>query len=179
MVLVQFRSDRLQKLLFFFKLLPVVIPYDQGNLRMLDAPFHIRQMEKAFIAFRVFRARRRRQFGKKLHRQERCIDHFPFRLSGMDTDPAKCHLCGSRIEILIFQFSQCTAINRIGIFRTQSFQVDMIHTLPDFLIRRKADRDLSMRDLRRKAAIVMISATPALSSAPSSVVPSVTMRSCP
>ena len=52
------------------------------------------------------------------------------------------------IEILIFQLTDLSTVNRISPITTELLYVKMIGTLSDFLIRGKSDTDLTVLDLR-------------------------------
>lgn len=100
----------------------------------------------------------------------------------MYTPAIDMEFCSGCIKVFIFQFPQRSAVHGVGIIRTEQLHIKMIGSGTHFLIRGKADPDLTMLFsgcINKVSAMVMISATPALSSAPSKVVPSVTIRSCP
>ena len=55
--------------------------------------------------------------------------------------------CG--IEILIFQFAQCTAVHCIGEIRAEARHIKIIHAASHFFIRRKSDADGAVFYFRR------------------------------
>ena len=58
------------------------------------------------------------------------------------------NLSAGGIEILIFQLTDLSTVNRISPITTELLHVEMIGTLSDFLIRGKSDTDLTVLDLR-------------------------------
>ena len=85
------------------------------------------------------------------------------------------------IEIFVSHFALVIAIYRIRVISLKDRKVKQICTGTDFFIRRKADPQFSVRGAfcYQSSMAVMISATPALSSAPRSVVPSVVISVLP
>lgn len=86
------------------------------------------------------------------------------------------------IEILIFQLSFKASVYGISKGGTEMFYIKKVYPFSDFFVGVKPIRILpcfTSGCFIRYSAAVMISATPALSSAPNSVVPSVVIKVCP
>ena len=83
---------------------------------------------------------------------------------------------------LVLDIARGFAVHRIGEVGAELFQVGLVDAAADLLVGREQDLDGAVLDLGmcdRNCAASMISARPALLSAPSSVVPSVVTMSLP
>ena len=112
---------------------------------VLHAAFDVIRMIKAFIAFRVHGIFHDRKQGVEFICHQQCIAHFVFGISRMDTLAVDNERGGGGIEILIFQFAECTSVYRVGKFRTEAFHIKMICAAADLLIGCKGDSDVSVR----------------------------------
>ena len=100
----------------------------------------------------------------------------------MDAAALELDVRGRGVEVFKFDFAKRPAVDGIAEIGAQLGDAEALRTAADFLVRREGDAELAVanfRMLEERSASVRISATPALSSAPSSVVPSVTIRSLP
>ena len=85
-------------------------------------------------------------------------------------------------EGLVLQVAGALAVHGVAEVGAELLDVDVIDAVADFLIRREQDPQCPVLDIRigqENVAASMISAMPALLSAPSKVVPSLVMRSWP
>ncbi len=85
-------------------------------------------------------------------------------------------------ESLVLDMARGLAVHGVGEIGAELFQVGLVDAAADLLVGREQDLDGAVLDLgmrHRNAAASMISARPALLSAPSSVVPSVVTMSLP
>ena len=91
------------------------------------------------------------------------------------------HGGGSCVEVLILDAAHVTAINGVGEIRTKARDIKEGSALADLLVGGEGDAELAMGAALGKEDLGggRISATPALSSAPSRVVPSVVIRVSP
>ena len=71
-----------------------------------------------------------------------------FRISGMGYLSFYLHICNSAVEIVIIEFTQFSAIHRIGKIAVKFFQIEIQSALPDLFITGKADIYLAMADFR-------------------------------
>ena len=85
------------------------------------------------------------------------------------------------VECLVSDFALFAAIQRVGAVRAELGHVEVVNARADFLIRGEGDAELAVRGVGGEdvSSAVIISAMPALSSAPSRVVPSVVMSVMP
>ena len=66
----------------------------------------------------------------------------------MHTPAIDMEFCSGCIKVFIFQFPQRSAVHGVGIIRTEQLHIKMIGSSTHFLIRGKADPDLTMLFLR-------------------------------
>ena len=88
----------------------------------------------------------------------------------------------ARRERLDLELADPGAVERVGDLGAERLEVEMLRAAPDFLVDGERDPHRGARLGRARGgtrAAAMISATPALSSAPSSVVPSLVTMSWP
>ena len=119
-----------------------------------------------------------------LGRQVQRVDQLALGLSWMDRDALDVHVRLVRRERLVDDLAELGAIERIGDVSLQVLAQIAMDAAADLFVRREADPDRPVRKIgmccSKCRAMVMTMATPALSSAPSSVVPlAVTMSSPP
>ena len=90
----------------------------------------------------------------------------------MDIEAMHLEIRRRGIEVLIAYAALLAAIDGISVIAAKPRNIEAVRTRADLLVGCEADRDASMRAVLMRSTIVIISATPALSSPPSSVVPS-------
>ena len=108
---------------------------------LLDRSLHAVHMIKALIALCVLRAfvrKRRMKFISQLH----CIFHDIFGITRMNALPCDSQDCARRVEALITQISQHTAVHRIGILRAKILDIKIFDAVSNLFVRRKANTDL-------------------------------------
>lgn len=110
-----------------------------------------------------------------------CIDHNVFCFSRMYVHSMDHKFSTCRVEIFISYFALISAIYRICKICFEIIQIKQFRPTSDFFIRRKSYPDISVRDsfFLVSSTACIIAATPALSSEPSSVVPSVVINVLP
>ncbi len=143
-------------------------------------PLDAVDVEKAFAPFGVGGGFGRRHQIQKFLGQQNCIAHFVFCFAGMDVEAGEMDVGVGGVEILIFQFTQRSAIYCVGCRCAESREIEVLRAAPDFFVGSKSDAygTMGISGCSSKyAAADTISAMPALSSAPSRVVPSVTINS--
>ena len=157
-----------------------MIPDNIVKVTFLHVTGHFRQMEESLISFCGFRPLMDGQQALELHGQILRIHHGIFRRARMDVPSGESHLGTGGVEILVLDLPYRAAVCGIGVVRAEPGHVKAVRAPADFLIRGKRDT-VACRPPRRRisSAAVRISAMPALSSAPSRVVPSVTIRCLP
>ena len=57
----------------------------------------------------------------------------------MDVHPVDGHPAGCTVEILVLQFTQRSAVHRVGVLRAEAGNVEQIRAAADFLVRREAN----------------------------------------
>ena len=124
------------------------------------------------------RGQRRDEVGGELDR----VHELPLRGAGVRRAAADRDDDLRRVERLGLDLAGRGAVERVRELGAEALEVEVVGTARDLLVDREADADRRVRapGFRfRYATAAMISATPALSSAPSRVVPSVVTRSWP
>ena len=76
------------------------------------------------------------------------IDHLSVCVSGMDIAPVNSDHCTCSIEVLVRYLPYPSAVNCIGIIRTEFGNIKMLGSFTYLLIRGKSNAYLSMRGLR-------------------------------
>ncbi len=131
-------------------------------------------MEKSFIVFRISWCVSGREHGIELHGNKCCVDHCISRRTWVYVYTGKFYYCSGSIKVFILDFTFCITIKCISKISSKFFYIKMGWSHSYFFVRGKCNTEgpcgivLSLRD----SIIVMISAIPALSSAPRMVVPS-------
>ena len=105
-------------------------------------------MEKSLIAFGIHWILLHRQQLLELLRDQNGIFHFTLGGTRMHTPAIDMEFCSGCIKVFIFQFPQRSAVHGVGIIRTEQLHIKMIGSSTHFLIRGKADPDLTMLFLR-------------------------------
>ena len=113
----------------------------------------LREVEEAFIAFSVLRALGGREHCVKLLRHVQGVAHPVLGRTGVDADAVERKLCGSGVEVFIFQLAGRSAIHRIGEIRAKTGDVETICAAADLFIRCKGDADAPMPQLRVRKQI--------------------------
>ena len=106
----------------------------------------------------------------------------PFAVPGCSPRPSMMHLQLPGGEGLDLDLADSRPVEGVGGLGAERLDVEVVGAPPDLLVdreRRRAPSPAARRVPRRYATAAMISATPALSSAPRSVVPSLVTMSCP
>ena len=125
----------------------VVIPDNILQLCMLHCPFHIRQMEKTLIAFRIPGCLRRRKHPVNLHGYQSRIKHLILGISWMDVKTADLKLGAAGIEIFIFYTILAASVYRISIRCSKCRNIQLRRAAAHFLIRSKRNAYFPMRDI--------------------------------
>ena len=142
------------------------------HFAVLAAAFDGRQMVKPFIPFSINRLLFFRQQGLELTTHSGRIDHLILGTSRMDAHALDGDSCRSRVEVFIFQFTQGSAVNSISNLGPNFSRSKNFVPSPTSSSGVKPMRIfpcLGASGRSRRSARVMISATPALSSAPKNV----------
>ena len=105
-------------------------------------------MEKAFITGRMFRTLRDRQPRGELYRQQRCVQHLVLGISRMYVQPFENDFGSGSIEVLVFQLADLSAVDRIGPFATELFDIEVVGSGSDLFVGRKPYANLAVFDLR-------------------------------
>ena len=75
----------------------------------------------------------------QLHGDERGVDHLPLGRAGVDGLAADDDLRARSVEILIFQLTDGSAVDGIGVIRTETRNVEIVRAAADLLIGRKGE----------------------------------------
>ena len=124
---------------------------------------------------RLRRERVARQRGDEVCGELDRVDELPLRGAGMRRAAADRDDDLRRVERLGLDLAGRGAVERVRELGSEALQVEVLGSARDLLVDREADADRRVRQPGfrfRYATAAMISATPALSSAPSRVVPS-------
>ena len=107
----------------------------------------------------------------------------PLAVPGCTLLPWKVTVASRALHVSSLIAAERAAVHRVGEPRAELGDVELLDAAADLLVGRERHGDRPVRDVRDSARAVstsvMIAATPALSSEPSSVVPSVVMMSSP
>ena len=139
-------------------------------------------MVEALVALGVGGSLRLRQQGDELVGHEDGVFHLILGGAGVDVDAVDGEGHGGGVEVLVLDLAQLSAVHGIGGLGGEFGGVKVVGTLAHSSSGVKQTATVRWGTsgwASRYSQAVTISATPALSSAPSSVVPSVTMSSCP
>ncbi len=128
-----------QQLFALFEIITVKITHDIVQLRLLNAAFHLMQMEKALIARGVLRRFARWQLAVKTHCQIQCVDHHAFCRAGMHIVTFDHHRGGGSIEVFKFKLANAAAIHGVGPVGAKTFDIKMRGAAADLFVRRKGD----------------------------------------
>ena len=123
-----------------------------------------------------------RQAGEDLPGDLDRVHELATRPAGMDRAPVDAHADLRAGERLGLQLAGGRAVDRVGGDGAEALDREVNDAAADLLVRVEGDLDRAVRDFRIRdeiAVAAMISTIPALSSAPSSLVPSVTISSWP
>ena len=82
------------------------------------------------------------------------IDHLILRVSRMNAPALDLYFRGGSIKTLVLQYTQFSAIYRIGFPDSELVSIKMQCSVPYFLVRRKCDGDCSVTDLRMLTVIL-------------------------
>ena len=138
-------------------------------------------MEKSFIVFRISWCVSGREHGIELHGNKCCVDHCYFRRTRVYVYTGKFYYCSGSIKVFILDFTFCITIKCISKISSKFFISKWAGPIPisssgvNAMQRGPCGIVLSLRC----SIIVIISAIPALSSAPRMVVPSEVIRVLP
>ena len=105
-------------------------------------------MEKALITFRTHWILEYRKHVLEFHGHQNRIFHFIFCGTWMNAETVDFYLRRCCVKILVFQFSQSTAINGISHISAKAGHIKEICAAANFLVRGKSDADLAVWDLR-------------------------------
>ena len=146
--LIDFGYGFLHALLALLKNLAVVVTDDVGNGCFLTVATDTREVEKAFVTFSVLRCF---HFGKQ--RNEFCcytsrINHLVFGITWVDAATRDAHFCRGCVEVLEFDFTYFGTIHSVGKFTTEFFNIELMGTHANFLIRIKTYTNLAVLNFR-------------------------------
>ena len=150
------------------------------QLRLRLVALHVVEVVEALISLRMGRGLRRGQHPRKFQSDQDCVLHLVLGRAWVDVHPVEVHARVGRVEVLVLQLAQLAAIHSVGHRRAEALHVEMVGTLPNLLVRGEAHGNAAVGSSgcwSKYSTADIISATPALSSAPSRVVPSVTISS--
>ena len=102
-------------------------------------------MIEALVALGFGRDFFRRQQGVELKCDERRIFHLILCGAGMNRNAVNGDMRARRIEILVFQLAERTAVHRVGVIRAEARDIEMVGAAPDLLVRRECDPDFAVR----------------------------------
>ena len=161
------------------------VPDQHLHPRAIDRGLELIRVHEPFVARRSFPATCRSvgRRSMKRRRQPDRVDHPPLRVSGMGVEAAEGHGHRVRREALVFELAAAAAVERVGADGAEPCDVEVIGAAADLLVRRERRSGSGPCGISgwriRYSAAVTISATPALSSAPSSVRPDAVTMSLP
>ena len=143
------KSTACRKELFFrLKFFSVVVADNIIHNGFFHTAVQRVKVVEALIPFCMLRAVGFREQPVKFSRHPQGIEHFVFRVSGMDALSFNRNSRGSGVEGLIFNASQCPAVHGIGALRSESGNIKTVDAAADFLVRRKPDGNTAVPDLR-------------------------------
>ena len=148
MHLVHSLHQLVQQLFLPFESSAHMVAYDIGKRSLLDRSAYAGQMEKAFITGRMFGTLRDRQPRGELYRQQRCVQHLVLGISRMYVQPFENDFGSGSIEVLVFQLADLSAVDRIGPFATELFDIEVVGSGSDLFVGRKPYANLAVFDLR-------------------------------
>ena len=135
MHLVHSLHQLVQQLFLPFESSAHMVAYDIGKRSLLDRSAYAGQMEKAFITGRMFGTLRDRQPRGELYRQQRCVQHLVLGISRMYVQPFENDFGSGSIEVLVFQLADLSAVDRIGPFATELFDIEVVGSGSDLFCR--------------------------------------------
>ena len=112
-----------------------------------DAAGGVNQVIEPLKALRLLRNLILRQQGIKLERDLLGVDHHVFGRTGMDGPPPEFEGRRRRVEVLELDLPGGAAVEGIGVIGAEIRNVEMERPLADLLVRRKADAELSVREI--------------------------------
>ena len=105
-------------------------------------------MVEALVACCVLRSLVYREESVELHSDEDRVQHLSLGVARMDVASLDLYSCSGCIEVLVFKFSDCSAIHCVGIFGAEFSYVKFNDSSSDLLVRGEADLDFSVLELR-------------------------------
>ena len=138
----------LQQGLAPFKTLAVVVADEHVHRARFDVAIQFIDVEEAFMAFGVFRFFPGRQELLPFCGNRQCVDHLSFGVACMDAAAMEGDDRVGSIEVFIFQTAQFAAVDSIGKVGSKLLHIEQSRTAPRFFIRREADADHPVSDVR-------------------------------
>ncbi len=117
------------------------------HIRTIYRPFHARQVIKAFVAFRRFRAFVCRNLSVNTRRQRQRIHHHPFCSTGMHIVADNFDINRSGVEVFKLQLTYATTVNSVGPLRIECRNVKMLGPFTNLFIRREGHADITVRNV--------------------------------
>ena len=126
----------------------VVVAHEHLHRDELDTARDGVNMEEALMPLRVLRLLAGRQHLLPLRSHRDGILHLALRVARVDAAAMEEDGRVRRIEVLVLQPAELAAVNRVGKIRAERLDIEAVCTAARLLIRREAQADLAVRDLR-------------------------------
>ena len=146
--LIQKGGNLLKSRLAPLEFCPVVVTDDVFQHGAFLIAAHFTQMGKAFVALGTVGPLMDRQQGIEFHGDKLGVDHTVFRITRVDVPPMESDNGGGGIEVFVLQLAQGAAVDGVGVIGAEVFEVETVRAPADLLIRRKADADSGVGDVR-------------------------------
>ena len=141
---IEFINEMRQLLLAILKAVAAEVTYDVLQGRLLHRAVHMSQVEETVVALSVLGSLEARQIADELARHAHRVTHFVVGRARVNIS-AREDDCGlGRIERLILQLANSSAINGVGKLSTEALDIEMVSTLANLLIRSEAYADFAM-----------------------------------
>ena len=105
-------------------------------------------MEESLVSGSVLRTLVHRKEGIEFHSDEDRVQHLTLGVARMDVAALNLYSCSGCIEVLVFEFTDCSSVHCICILGSEFRNIKLNYTSSDFLVRSEADLDFSVLELR-------------------------------
>ena len=146
--LIQKGGDLLESCLAPLKFRPVMVADNVFQHGAFLVAGHFAQVGKAFVALRAVGPLMDRQQGVEFHGDELRVDHAVLGVARVNVSAVKNDHGRGGVKVLILQLAQSAAVDGVGVVSAKILNVEAVRASADLLIRRKADADGGVGDLR-------------------------------
>lgn len=103
-------------------------------------------MVEAFVAFGVFGSFPPREHDDELVGYADRVDHFVVGVAGVYVSSVEGNFCNGGVEVFKFEFADFAAVHCIGPVGAETFDVEFVGALSDFLVGVEGDSDVTVLD---------------------------------